>query len=44
MITQIMIGWLATFVTAGLIWFFSERINPLRDIKYAMDFCYDSVS
>lgn len=38
MITQIMIGWLATFVTGGLIWFFLERIDPLRDIKYAQQF------
>lgn len=38
MITQVMIGWLATFVTGGLLWLCWEKIDPLREIDYARQF------
>jgi sterol desaturase/sphingolipid hydroxylase (fatty acid hydroxylase superfamily) len=38
MITQVMIGWSATFVTGGLLWLFWEKVDPLREINYARQF------
>ncbi|KKD38813.1 MAG: sterol desaturase family protein [Limnoraphis robusta] len=41
MITQIIIGWLATFVTGALVWILLEKPDPLREIKYAEVFVKD---
>ncbi len=38
MIVQLMIGWLATFLTGGLLWLLWEKQDPLREIKYAEQF------
>ena len=38
MITQIMIGWLATFITGFILWLLWEKQDPLRDIKYTDQF------
>lgn len=38
MITQVMIGWLALFITGFILWFLWEKQDPLRDIKYGEEF------
>ncbi|MCL2931174.1 MAG: sterol desaturase family protein [Trichodesmium sp. MAG_R03] len=38
MITQVMIGWLALFITGIILWLFWEKQDPLRDIKYVNRF------
>jgi sterol desaturase/sphingolipid hydroxylase (fatty acid hydroxylase superfamily) len=38
MLTQILIGWLAIFITGGLIWLFLEKPDPLKEIRYAEEF------
>lgn len=38
MISQLLIGWLATFITGALLWLFWEKPDPLREIRYAQEF------
>lgn len=38
MITQIAIGWLATFLTGAVLWALWEKQDPLREIKYTAEF------
>ena len=38
MITQIAIGWLATFLTGAILWALWEKQDPLCDIEYPSEF------